>query len=162
MISFHTAELYILTPSSLLMVVRFCLCELIVVVGELEVVAAAVDIHLGAQDGASHGAALNVPTWDKGGECHRLGASRSGYVPRRESDDSRLRVCHGPTFSHQSPILPNSISHLGVPGPRANPRTVLRAWMPSTARNPSGCASRWSRNWTRPLRPEAPTRPPTA
>lgn len=62
--------------------------QLVVVVGEAQVLAASVDVHLAAQDGRRHGAALNVPAcaarkgpaqrrtaWEAGTERHQSGRS---------------------------------------------------------------------------------------
>ena len=51
--------------ASLLVVVCLGLSQLVVVVRELEVLPAAMDIHLGTKNGAGHGAALNVPAWEE-------------------------------------------------------------------------------------------------
>lgn len=44
-----------------MVVVRLCLCQLIVMMGEAQVLAATVDVHALPQDGRGHGTALNVP-----------------------------------------------------------------------------------------------------
>lgn len=80
------------------------LSQLVVVVGEAQVEAAAVDVHGLAQDGARHGRTLDVPPWSplKTPPEQRHSPAAPSTLPVRPCD-------HWPT-------LPHGESHDGSPG----------------------------------------------